>query len=74
MLNTKTTISIERETKDKLNQIGRKGGRRPAHARDLSPLHRAARAAAAARGRARPGVRQGLKTPTPQGVLRWGDC
>ncbi len=25
MLNTKTTISIERETKDKLNQIGRKG-------------------------------------------------
>lgn len=25
VLNTKTTISIERETKDKLNQIGRKG-------------------------------------------------
>ncbi len=25
MLNTKTTISIERETKDKLDQIGSKG-------------------------------------------------
>jgi len=25
VLNTKTTIAIERETKDKLNQIGRKG-------------------------------------------------